>query len=87
MDILDHYIAEEADHIPLLMKSLQNKGAITHTTLYSNLFNFRVNYADQIIIVEDDCGLFCSDNIDQKMEMRIQDFIKRINKTNKNTER
>ena len=80
MDILDYYIREEPDHIPLLLKYLENKDNQREGICFSNLFNFQVNFTEQTVIVEDDCGLFCGSGVDRKMELALRDLQKRVKK-------
>ena len=78
MDILDYYIREEPDHIPKLLEYLENKTDQSEGVFFSNLFNFRVNFTEQTVIIEDDCGLFCGSGAERKMELALRELQKRV---------
>lgn len=67
MDIFDYYLSEEPDHVPALIEFLENKQNLSAGELFSNLFNFKANFAVNDVVVEDVCGLFCEKAQDREL--------------------
>lgn len=62
VDLITHYFNNEVDHIPLLIGFLKNEKQLNENTLFSNLFNFKVNFERNEVIIEDECRLFLASN-------------------------
>lgn len=62
MDLISHYFKNETDHIHQLIPHLKKQGQTTEKIVYSNLFNFKINYDNCEVIIEDQCGLFLASN-------------------------
>lgn len=78
MDIVDHYLINEKDHIPLLIAFLKNKKGLNRGDIMSNLFNFKVNFDLDEVIVEDDAGLFCKSEGERELITSPEELLSRI---------
>lgn len=78
MDLIDHYIREEADHVPLLLKCLKNQESKEKDECFSNLFNFKMDFLSDQVMIEDDCGVFSSNEEDRGQLSRVSELIQRL---------
>lgn len=83
MDIFDHYLEEEPDHLPCLITFVENKERKSHGEIISNLFNFKANFVLNEIVVEDDAGLFCESEKDRDMKLTPREVLRRIKNAEK----
>ncbi|WP_321489117.1 hypothetical protein [uncultured Hyphomonas sp.] len=81
MDILDHYLAEEGDHLPLLLDFLEYPEGQSRGTCFSNLFNFRADFENKVVTIEDDCGLFCGATKQRRLSIDLDTLRKRLGRT------
>jgi len=58
VDLIAHYFNNEEDHIPLLIRTLKNEKQLSEKIVFSNLFNFNIDFDKNEVIIEDECGLF-----------------------------
>ncbi|WP_231758794.1 hypothetical protein [Microbulbifer elongatus] len=78
MDILDHYLIEEKDHIASLITFLENEERRQHGEMVSNLFNFKVNFVLGEAVVEDDAGVFCNTEADRDLVLTVSQLLARL---------
>ena len=78
MDLLNHYIAQESDHISLLIKFLENREQQLEGVTFSNLFNFHANFQTGRIIIEDECGLFSKSASESSFELNFNELKARL---------
>ncbi|MBB3167172.1 hypothetical protein [Simiduia aestuariiviva] len=78
MDLVDRYIDEEADHIPLLVSYLRNEKGLYEGEFYSNLFNFKIDFSNGSVKIEDDAGLFYSGAEDRFQNIGVLELTQRL---------
>ncbi len=83
MDIFDHYLEEEPDHLPFLKTFIENRERKSHGEIISNLFNFKANFVLNEIVVEDDAGLFCESEEARDIALTPKEMLKRIENAEK----
>lgn len=84
MDILDYYLAEEGDHLPLMQAFLDNPEGQSRGTCFSNLFNFRADFENGVVTIEDNCGLFFGATKQRSLSIDLDTLRKRLGRTAQN---
>lgn len=87
MDIFDRYLLEEPKHIPLLVEFLRNKESKSEAEIFSNLFNFNVNYLLNEVLIQDEVGLFSSSEEERELILSFKQILSRIKKYNEQNPR
>ncbi|NOU52288.1 hypothetical protein HG263_17300 [Pseudoalteromonas sp. JBTF-M23] len=58
MELLNYFILQEPEYVHELRILLENRTSKVYAELFSNLFNFYVDFEHSTLTIQDDCGLF-----------------------------
>ncbi|MEM9996093.1 MAG: hypothetical protein AAF809_00195 [Bacteroidota bacterium] len=72
------YMRHEPEHIPLLLRNVENQEPSGRLEAFSDLFNFTVDFEHQQVTVQDDGGYFYSLDEDRKMVIGLAEFVCRL---------
>ncbi len=76
--LVDAYLQHEKDHVPILKGYCRNKEGLEERSVFSNLFNFRMNFKTNRITIEDDTGVFSSGESERTYTYSIDEFLAMI---------
>ena len=74
-DLITHYFDNEAGHILILVTFLENEKQLNEKILFSNLFNFKIDFHKKEVTIEDQCRLFLASNPEGFQKIKIDKLL------------